>query len=124
VDHRLSRAEAIVALERPRWLCLWRVVWRAAMERCNRPDLPVGCSEQIDRDLVEFIWNYGRVGRPEIEAARLDYGPKVPVVRLSGDREIAAFLASPRSPPGGWDDCFARSRPRSRSDPGSPARWL
>jgi adenylate kinase family enzyme len=98
-DIRLSRAEAIVALERPRWLCFLRVVWRAAMERRNRSDLPVGCSEQVDRDLVEFIWNYGRVGRPEIEAARLNYGPTVPVVRLSGDREIAAFLASPQFPP-------------------------
>jgi hypothetical protein len=94
----LPRAEAIIALERPRWLCLWRVVWRAVAERRNRPDLPLGCSEQIDRDLVDFIWNYGKVGRPQMEAARLDHGPAVPVVRLKGDREIAAFLASPRFP--------------------------
>jgi adenylate kinase family enzyme len=100
-DIRLSRAEAIIALERPRWLCLWRVIWRAVAERRNRPDLPLGCLEQIDRDLVDFIWNYGKVGRPEMEAARLDYGPAAPVVRLNGDREIAAFLASPQFPDGG-----------------------
>jgi adenylate kinase family enzyme len=94
---RLPRAEAIKALERPRWLCLWRVVWRAVAERRNRPDLPLGCREQIDRDLVDFIWNYGKVGRLEMEAARFDYGPNVPMVRLNGDREIAAFLASPET---------------------------
>ena len=97
-DIRLPRADAVIALERPRWLCLWRVFWRAAAERRNRPDLPFGCPEQIDRDLVDYIWNYRKVGRPEIEAARLAYGRAAPIVRLYGDREIAAFLASPRFP--------------------------
>ena len=97
-DIRLSRAEAIIALERPRWLCMWRVVWRAVAERRNRPDLPFGCREQIDRDLLDFIWNYGKVGGPEMEAARRDYGPAIPVIRLRSDREIAAFLASPQFP--------------------------
>jgi adenylate kinase family enzyme len=97
-DIRLPRAEAIIALERPRWLCMWRVVWRAVAERRNRPDLPLGCREQIDRDLVDFIWNYGMVGGPQLEAARLDYGPATPVIRLRSDREIAAFLASPQFP--------------------------
>jgi adenylate kinase family enzyme len=95
---RLSRADAIIALERPRWLCLWRVVWRAVAERRKRPDLPFGCREQIDRDLLDFIWNYGKVGGPEMEAARRDYGPAIPMIRLRSDREIAAFLASPQFP--------------------------
>ena len=98
-DVRLSRAEAIIVLQRPRWLCLWRVIWRAIAERRNRPDLPLGCTEQIDRDLLSFIWNYGKVWAPGMESARLEYGPRAPVVRLNSDREIAAFLASPKFPP-------------------------
>ena len=97
-DIRLPRAEAVIILERPRWLCLWRVVWRAVAERRNRSDLPVGCAEQIDRDLVTFIWNYRKVGGPEMEAARLEYGPATRVVRLESDGAIAAFLASPQFP--------------------------
>ena len=53
-DIRLPRAEALVALDRPRWPCLWRVFRRAAMERDNRPDLPNGCAEQIDHDLLDY----------------------------------------------------------------------
>jgi adenylate kinase family enzyme len=98
-DLRLPRAEALIVLERPRWLCLWRVFRRAAVERRNRSDLPFGCREQIDRDLLEYIWNFGKIGRPEIEAARLNHGPSVPVLRLSRNREISAFLSSPQFPP-------------------------
>jgi adenylate kinase family enzyme len=102
-DIRLPRAEAFIVLERPRWLCFWRVFWRvfwrAAMERRNRPDLPLGCPEQIDRDLLEYIWNFGKIGRREIEMARLDHGPSVPVLRLGRNREVSAFLSSPQFPP-------------------------
>jgi hypothetical protein len=97
-DIRLPRAEAFIVLERPRWLCLWRVFWRAAMERRNRPDLPLGCSEQIDRDLLEYIWNFGKIGRHEIEVARLNHGPSVPALRLGRNREVSAFLSSPQFP--------------------------
>jgi adenylate kinase family enzyme len=68
-DIRLPRAAALIALDRPRWLCLWRVFRRAAIERANRPDLPDGCAEQIDHDLLDYIWNFRKVGGPEIEAA-------------------------------------------------------
>ena len=65
-DIRLPRAEALIVLDRPRWLCLWRVFRRAALERDNRPDLPNGCAEQIDHDLLDYIWNFRKVGGPEI----------------------------------------------------------
>jgi adenylate kinase family enzyme len=97
-DIRLPRAEALIVLARPRWLCLWRVFRRAALERGNRPDLPLGCAEQIDRDLLEYIWNFGKIGGPEIEAARSVHGPSVPVLRLRRNREVAAFLSLPQFP--------------------------
>jgi len=97
-DIRLPRAEAVIMLERPRWLCLGRAIRRAALERRNRPDLPLGCPEQVDRDLLEYIWNFGTVGLPQIEAARLQHGPSIPVLRLSRNHEVSAFLASPQFP--------------------------
>src|SRR3984957_10568422 len=97
-DIRLPRTEAFILLERPRWLCLWRGVWGAAIERGNRRDLALGCPEQVDRDLLEYVWNFRKVGRPEIEAARLDHGPSIPVLRLSRDTEASKFLASPQFP--------------------------
>ena len=98
-DIRLPRAEAFMVLELSRWLCLWQVIRRAAIERRNRTDLPLGCPEQIDPDLLEYIWNFGKIGRREIEVARLNHGPSVPVLRLGRNREVSAFLSSPQFSP-------------------------
>jgi adenylate kinase family enzyme len=94
-DLSLPRADAIVFLQRRRWSCLWRVAWRSLFGRDGeRPDLPAGCPEQFDWGLFVQVWRYERVTRPRVEAARRAYGPEVPVVRLSSDREVAAFLAA------------------------------
>lgn len=95
-DLRLRRADALIVLDRPRWLCLFRVVWRALFQRV-RPDLPEGCPEQPDWELLVFIWNFEKVSRPRIEAARIAHGRDVPVIRLRSEREITAFLAAQRS---------------------------
>jgi hypothetical protein len=42
------------------------------------------------------IWRFDRVTWPQIEAARLSYGPNVPVIRLRSRREVTTFLASLR----------------------------
>ena len=84
------RADVLIRLERPRWLCLCRVLWRALLQR-RRPDLPVGCLERPDAALLEFIWNFEKNARPEVEAARLAHGPNVPVIRLRSERATAAL---------------------------------
>jgi adenylate kinase family enzyme len=91
-DLTLARADTLIVIERPHWLCLWRVVRRSAFDRDRtRPDLPEGCPEQFDWDLMRQVWRYNADRRPSIEAERLQYGAEVPVVRLSSDREIEEF---------------------------------
>jgi hypothetical protein len=84
-DIRLPRAELIVWLERPRWLCLWRAAARVLRPgEFHRPgDL---------RKVAAFIWSFNKVNRPMIETQRLRHGPDVPLRRLTADREVAAFL--------------------------------
>jgi adenylate kinase family enzyme len=99
-DLRLPRADAVIILERSRFLCLWRVLWRSVVRRGKRPDLPAGCPEHTDWELLKFIWRFKKITWPGIEAARIEHGPRVPVFRLRNEREIDAFLvAIPRSPP-------------------------
>ena len=87
-DLTLARADTLIVIERPRWLCLWRIAWRSAIDRDGtRPDLPEGCPKQQ-------AWRYNADRRPRIEAERLKYGAEVPVLRLSSDREIEDFLAA------------------------------
>jgi adenylate kinase family enzyme len=97
-DLILPRADAIIILERPRWLCLGRVLWRT-LSRRSRPDLPGGCREQLDWDLIKVTWSFETVSRPRLDAARIVYGSEVPVIRLRSEREINDFLANQPQPP-------------------------
>jgi adenylate kinase family enzyme len=86
-DLRLPRATLVIWLDCAKWLCAWRAITRV----CNR------CEAHRIGKLIEvlaFIWRFDRVNRPRIEATRVSHGPDVPVRRLTGSREIAAFLLS------------------------------
>ena len=89
-DIRMPRADLVVWLERPRLGCAWRAITRVLRpgETHKLRDLP---------RVLAFIWNFDRLNRPKIEAARMAHGAKVPVVRLGSRREIADFEASLQS---------------------------
>jgi adenylate kinase family enzyme len=92
-DLTLARADTLVVIDRPRWLCQWRIATRSAFARDRtRPDLPKGCPEQFDWKLMREAWRYDADRRPVIEAERLQYGAAVPVIRLGSDREIEDFV--------------------------------
>ena len=86
-DIRLPRATLVIWLERSRLYCAWR-----AITRVFKP----GEAHRIGTlsEVLAFILRFDRVNRPRIEALRVCYGPDVPVCRLTGDRDIAAFLSS------------------------------
>jgi hypothetical protein len=93
LDLTLARADTLVTIDRPRWLCLWRIAWRSVFDRDPmRPDLPEGCREQFDWNLMREAWCYNIERRPVIEAERLKYGAEVRTVRLSRDQDIEDFL--------------------------------
>jgi adenylate kinase family enzyme len=84
-DIRLPPADLVIWIERPRWLCALR-----AMRRVWRPGEPHRPADLWK--VLKFIWNFERVNRPRIEAERLKHAPKTPVLSLTSDREVAAFL--------------------------------
>ena len=93
-DVRMPLADTIVWIDQPRWLCVWRAIWRIVVYRDGtRPDMAEGCREAIDFKFYRFIWTYGRKVRPRLEAALAEHGAHARIVRLTSDREIADFLA-------------------------------
>ena len=86
-DIRLPRATLVIWLEGSKLLCAWRAITRVF----NRNgDHKINALIKV----LTFIWNFDRINRPRIEALRVSHGPRVPVRRLTGDREVAAFLSS------------------------------
>jgi adenylate kinase family enzyme len=70
IGRRLERADTVVFCDTPRWLCLTRVLQRTARNYGRtRVDLAPGCPEQIDRQLLAYIWNYEREHRPRLVEA-------------------------------------------------------
>lgn len=86
-DIRLPRATLLIWLECSKLTCAWR-----SITRVFKP----GEDHRVNTlvKVLTFIWNFDRVNRPRIEAMRVSHGPGVPVRRLIGRREIAAFLSS------------------------------
>lgn len=93
-DLAMPRADSVIWLEQPRWLCLLRVAWRCIDPRgFGRADLPAGCRDSLSGQMLSFIWTFDRVARPNIERVLAANAPGIKPVRLHGDRAIEAFLA-------------------------------
>jgi adenylate kinase family enzyme len=78
----------VVFLDLRRPICLWRVLWRLVRDRRRtRPDLPEGCGEGFDLELLRWIWRYPRDDRPRVLAllARLDGRADVRHLRSRAD---------------------------------------
>lgn len=92
-DIRMPRADTIIWIDQPRWLCLWRAFWRTTSQYgSNRPDLAPGCPEKYDWEFYKFIWNYRRNNVAKIERGIAQYGRHAKVIHLKSDNDIATFL--------------------------------
>jgi len=100
-DARFDRADTVVFLDLTRRTCLRRVVTRAVRDRGRpRPDLPEGCAEGFDLDLLRWIWGYPRTSRPRILRilGGLDGRVDAHVLRSSEDvRRFVATCSKPRA---------------------------
>jgi len=70
LDLRLARADTLIDLEFPAWLCVWRILRRVAGSWGRvRPDMAEGCPEKFDFEFFRYVWTYRRQQRPKL----LDY---------------------------------------------------
>jgi len=93
LNRRLERAELVIWLDLPRWLCLSRVLRRQFQYLGrSRPELPVGCRERLSPEFLLWIWNYPRQRRPRIEARLAELPRSVRVARLRSPAEVRQFV--------------------------------
>jgi adenylate kinase family enzyme len=92
-DVTMARADTVVWIDQPRWLCLVRAIWRIVKYRRElRPDMAEGCRESVDFAFYRYIWTYDAETTPKLLAALETHGAHARHVRLRSDREIVAFL--------------------------------
>lgn len=94
-DERFDRADTVVFLDLPRRTCVWRVLRRLARtRRRRRPDLPEGCSEGFDFDLLRWIWRYRRTDRPQVLALLSGLDQQVDVRHLRSSSDVEKFIST------------------------------
>ena len=95
LEIRFARADTIVFLDFPRWICIPRVIRRGIVYRGrHRPDMAEGCNEQVTLEFLRWIWRWPRDSRPRVVKAMNGPGAHARHVVLRTPREVARFLAS------------------------------
>jgi len=99
-DVRLSRADTVVFLDLPRWLCAWRVLKRHGR---GSPEYPVGVRGSIRWTLLLLRWvwtTWPSRRRPSLIRAIAEHAAGAQTVHLRSRREVRVFLDGVRAPPG------------------------
>lgn len=61
LELRYARADAVIYLNRPRYLCYWRVCKRSLSVGRDTSDRPVDCPDRITWRLLCFMWGFDRL---------------------------------------------------------------
>jgi adenylate kinase family enzyme len=93
LDLRIPLADTIIWLQRPRFLCMLRIVRRVLTSYGQvRGDMAPGCPEKFDWEFVKWVWNFPRVYDPKIRAALDRHTAWSRTVTLRTDADASAFL--------------------------------
>jgi adenylate kinase family enzyme len=98
LDLRLERADTVVFLDTPWWICAQRALARGVSKRPAGFELPIGCDESVWRRLRDewwLVWRIWRDRRSERErelAILSQHGKHVPLHVLRSRRAVRGFL--------------------------------
>lgn len=94
---RIERADTVVYLDYPTWLCLWRALGRVWRYRGRaRPDMAPGCPERFDLAFFWYIVMFRHGPRRRTEERLLGHEAKVMRFRRPG--ELRAWLDALATP--------------------------
>ena len=93
LEMRLERADTVVNLEFPAWLCVWRLLKRVTTSRGRvRPDMAEGCPEQFNLGFVFYTAAFPCTRRKRTFARLAGFKGKI--IRLRNPADARRFLAS------------------------------
>jgi len=92
LEYRLTRADTVIDLDLPAWLCVARLLRRILSTRGRvRADMAAGCPEQMDWGFLLYTARFPWTHRQKIEARLAAFAGKV--IRLRNQAEVRSFLA-------------------------------
>ncbi len=95
LDIRLPAADTVIFLDRSRWLCLYRAIWRTIrFYGRQRPDTAAGCYDRFNWAFLQYIYHYNRTRRPKLLQLLQSQPPEKAVFHLTSNRAARSFLDS------------------------------
>ncbi|WP_196001244.1 DNA topology modulation protein [Clostridium sp. 1001271B_151109_B4] len=92
IDIRAKKADTIIFINMPTYICLYRIFKRRFMYRGkSRPDMAEGCPEGIDIEFFKWVLSYNKKIRPEI-LKKLSLYKEKDIIILNGKKEVRKFL--------------------------------
>lgn len=93
-EPRLEEADTIIFLDIPPWLCLLRIIYRRFKDRRQlRPDLPDGCSSNLNPWRIGKVLAFRRRHREELSQKLRSYSLDKKIAWLHSSKEVESFLA-------------------------------
>ena len=91
LDVRLERADMVIYLDFPRWLCLRGWIGRVLKNWGRaREDMAPGCNERFDPEMAAWIWNFNKQNRQRYLDKLQDWNGEVCI--LHNRRQVRLFL--------------------------------
>ena len=92
LDIRLNKADAVIFLDMPRIICIYRIIKRRIKYHGKtRPDLNEECPERLDWAFFIWVWNYKKRSKPKIIEALEQVKDRKQVVILKTRKEVKKF---------------------------------
>jgi adenylate kinase family enzyme len=93
LTYRLTRADTVIDLDLPMWLCVARLVKRIVSTHGRvRADMADGCPEQLDWSFLVYTARFPWTHRAKINERLAAFPGKV--IRLKSPAQVRRFLAS------------------------------
>lgn len=93
MDQRITRADTIIFLAFPTWICLFRVCKRTIRYwRTSRPDMTPGCPERFTWAFLYYIATYNQTRKPKILAKLASIEGHKQIHILQNKRQVKRFL--------------------------------
>ncbi|MDF2722448.1 MAG: ATPase [Paenibacillus sp.] len=93
MDVRIKRADLIIYLDMPTYLCLYRILKRRIMyNKQTRPDLNEHCPEKLDWAFIKWVWSYRKKSRMKTIRKLEQVQEDKQVVLLQHRKQVQAYI--------------------------------
>lgn len=93
MEMRIKKADTIIFLDFPLWLCLWGIIKRRFMyAKKIRPDITEGCNEKLDFEFIIWVLTFPFKKRRDIHEKIKKYSRGKKVFIFKTRREVDEFI--------------------------------